>query len=289
MRIFRDVARRKDFAFTAELFLKPDTDRAALAVQANVLRGHVDGVVLTDNQAGRLHLSPVAAAGLVLAEGLDPIVQLGCRNRNRIALIADLLGAAAVGASSVLLVRGQRVPEGFKPRPKAVLDVEPGELIAIASRFKDEDGLVPVPDLYVGSDFTLHKPARGWEPAKLLRKSAHGAQFVLSNLCLNTEIVRRYMAHVVAAGVPRELSIHVGVPIPGSADDARWLRDARPNNLVPNAVIERLERAPDPEQEGIVIAAELVAELKRIPGVRGAHLVATRDLAAIPAVIDAAR
>ncbi|HEX5787497.1 MAG TPA: methylenetetrahydrofolate reductase [Woeseiaceae bacterium] len=287
MKIFRDVARQKDFVITAELFLKPETDRESVAVQAAILRGHVDGVLLTDNQAGRLHLSPLAAASLVLAERLDAIVQIGCRNRNRIALLADLLGAAAIGVSSVSLVRGQRVPEGFRPRPKAVLDVDPGELIAMASRLKDDDGLVALPNLYVGSDFTLHRPARGWEPAKLTRKAAQGAQFVVSNLCMNVETVRRYMAHVVAAGIPRQVAIYVGIAVPGSADDARWLRDARPNNLVPNSVVERLERAADPRQEGIRIAADLIRALKAIPGVRGAHLVATRDLAAIPAAIEA--
>lgn len=288
MKIFRDAARHKDFVLSAELFLRPESNAESLAVQLALLRDYVDGVLLTDNQGGKLHLSPIAAASLVLANGVDPIVQLGCRNRNRVALLAELLGAGAIGVSSVVLVRGHRVPDGFRPRPKAVLDVDPAELIAIASRLKSDDGLVQMPELYVGSDFTLHRPAPDWQPAKLLAKSASGAQFVLSNLCMNVGLVRKYMAHVVAAHLPRELNIHVSTAVLGSADDARWLRDARPNNLVPDSVIERLEAAADPEQEGIRICAEQLQELATIPGVRGAHLVATRNLAAIPAAIASA-
>ncbi len=288
MKIFRDAARRKDFVISAELFLRPESSAGSLAAQLVLIREHVDGVLLTDNQGGRLHLSPIAAASLVLANGVDPIVQLGCRNRNRVALLAELLGAGAIGVSSVVLVRGHRVPEGFLPRPKAVLDVDPAELIAMASRLKANDDLASLPELYVGSDFTLHRPTANWQPAKLLAKSASGARFVFSNLCMNVELVRKYMAHVVAAGVPREMNIHVSVAVMGSADDARWLRDSRPNNLVPDEVISRLERASDPEQEGIRICAEQLRELAKIPGVRGAHLVATRRLAAIPAAIESA-
>ena len=273
---------------SAELFLQPATSAEWLDVQLALLGEHVDGILLTDNQGGRLHLSPVAAASLVLARGVDPIVQFGTRNRNRIALLAELLGAAAIGVTSVVLVRGNRVPEGFRPRPKAVHDVDPGALIAMAARLKDDEHLAHMPDLYVGSEFTLHQPAEDWEPVKLKAKSAHGAQFAISNLCLNADVVGQYMTAVVAAGLPRELDLHVSIPVPGSPDDARWLRDTRPNKLlVPDAVIARLEQAPDPEREGIRIAAELLQAVRAIPGVRGAHLVATRNLALIPAAIEA--
>jgi methylenetetrahydrofolate reductase (NADPH) len=288
MKIFRDAARHKDFVISAELFLRPDSNAQSIAAQVALLRDHVDGILLTDNQAGRLHLSPVAAASLVIANGADAIVQLGCRNRNRVALLAELLGAAAVGVSSVMLTRGQRVPEGFNPRPKAVLDVKPAELVAIAARLKDEDSVRFLPDLYVGSDFTLHRPRKDWQPAKIVRKSEAGAQFLISNICMNTRVVHNYMAHIVREGVPRQLNIYVGLAVPGSAGDARFLRDSRPNNLVPDEVIARLEQAADPEQEGIRICAEQLRELAEIPGVRGAHIVATRNLAAIPAAVAAA-
>lgn len=288
MKIFRDAARRKDFVISAELFLKPESNAETTAAQVGLLRDHVDGILLTDNQGGQLHPSPVALASLVLGNGADPIVQLACRNRNRIALLAELLGAVAVGASSLVLIRGRRVPEGFKPRPKAVLDVNVADLIAMVTRIGDDENLRALPDLFIGSEFTLHRPKADWSPVKLLAKADAGARFVVSNLCMNPEIVRDYMAHVVRAGLPRRLNVYVSVAVLGSAEDARFLRDSRPNNLVPDTVIRRLEQAADPEQEGIRICAEQLQQLKETPGVSGAHLVATRNLAAIPAAIAAA-
>lgn len=288
MKIFRDAARRKDFVISAELFLRPESNAETVAAQVALLRDHVDGILLTDNQGGQLHPSPVALAALVLANGADPVVQLACRNRNRIALLTELLGAVAVGASSLVLIRGKRVPEGFEPRPKAVLDVNAADLIAMVSRIKDDENLRTLPNVFVGSEFTLHRPKPDWSPVKLLAKAEAGANFVVSNLCMNPALVHDYMAHVVRAGLPRRLSVYVSVAVLGSADDARWLRDARPNNLVPEPVIKRLEQAADPEQEGIRICAEQLQQLKETPGVSGVHLVATRNLATIPAAIAAA-
>ena len=124
MKNFRDAVRERDFVVTAECFLKPATDAESIRHQADLLHDHVDGIVLLDNQYGQIHMSTVAAARLLLDNELDPIVQLSCRNRNRIALLADLLGAAALGVNSFLLVLGRRVPKAIEPRPKAVLDMD---------------------------------------------------------------------------------------------------------------------------------------------------------------------
>jgi len=289
MTTFRDAVRQKDFSTTAELFLRPESDAESIAAQTALLRDHVDGILLTDNQAGRLHLSPVAAAGIVLAAGADPIVQLSTRNRNRVALFAELLGAAALGVSSIQLVRGRQVPEGFDPRPKAVVDVDVIELLEMASRIKQDDNLARLPELNVGSVFTVHRPGPDWMPRKMLAKADAGARFVLSSLCMNTGVLREFLRVLVAAGVPRRLNVLVTIAVFGSADDARFLRDNRRIHLIPDAVIDRLDAAADPEAEGIAIAAEQLRALAGIPGVRGAHLIATRRLASIPAAIEAAR
>lgn len=289
MTTFRDAVRQKDFSISAELFLQPESNAESLTAQTALLRDHVDGVLLTDNQAGRLHLSTVAAASIVRAAGCDPIVQLSTRNRNRVALFAELLGAAAIGVTSVQLVRGRRVPDGFNPRPKAVLDVDVMELLQIASRMKQEDNLVHLPELFLGSILTVHRPKPDWTPRKLLAKADAGAQFVLSSLSMNTNVVRDFLRPLVAAGVPRRLNVFVTIAVFGSADDARFLRDSRRSHMVPDALIARLDAAADPEAEGIAIAAEQLRALAETPGVRGAHIIATRKLASIPAAIEAAR
>jgi methylenetetrahydrofolate reductase (NADPH) len=288
MATFREAVRNKDFVVSAQIFLQPETTAAMIGEQAKLLHGKVDGVLLTDNQSGQLHLSPLAAASLLLACDVDPIVQLTCRNRNRIALLAELLGAAALGVSSLVCVRGNRVPEGFNPRPKAVFDLSAAELIEIASKMKADERIPALPDLYVGSVITPHTPEPGWQPRKLTAKADAGAQFVQTHICMDPEMLRGYMKHLVAVGLTRRLSFFVSLAIFSSADDARWLRDSLPNNCIPEELIERLDRADDAEQEGIRICAEQLQQLVDIPGINGVHLIATRHLPTIPEVIAAA-
>ena len=119
MNTFKEAVAKRDFVITAEGFLKPETDVDAIRIQADLLREHVDAVLLTDNQFGALHMSTVAAARLMVDNDLDPIVQLSCRNRNRISLLADLLGAAAMGVSSLMLLRGNRIPANVESRPES--------------------------------------------------------------------------------------------------------------------------------------------------------------------------
>lgn len=288
MTTFKEAFRSKDFVISAEVFLSPESGAETIAAQTQMLRAYVDGILLTDNQDGRLHLSPLAAASLIMANGADAIVQLSCRNRNRIALLAELLGAAAIGVTSLVLIRGNRVPLGFSPRPKAVFDVDATELIAMASKIKADESLPGLPDFLVGSVVTPHHPPAGWVPEKLTRKADAGAQFAQTHLCMDTDLLSDYMKHLVAAGVPRRLGIFAKLAVLSSAADARWLRDSLPNNQISEELIRRLDQAGDAEQEGVRICAEQLQQLAKIPGIQGAHLVATRNLATIPAAIDAA-
>ena len=288
MTTFKDAARSKDFVISAEVFLNPASGADTIALQTERLRPYVDGILLTDNQDGRLHLSPLAAASLVMANGGDPIVQLTCRNRNRIALLGELLGAAAMGVTSLVLIRGNRVPEGFNPRPKAVFDVDATELIAMASKIKADESLPALPDFYVGSIVTPHHPPAGWVPQKLTQKADAGAQFAQTHLCMDMDLLGDYMKQLVAAGIPRRLGIVAKIAVFSSAADARWLRDSLPNHQVPESLIRRLDQADDAEQEGVKICAEQLQQLKAMPGILGAHLVATRNLETIAAAVDAA-
>lgn len=285
---FSGAARNKTFVFSAELFLRPETTAEMITLQTHHLRDHVDGILVTDNQEGRLHLSPLAAASLIKAAGADPIVQLSCRNRNRIALLAELLGAATLGVTSLLLIRGNRVPQGFNPRPRAVFDLDANELIGMASRMTTDECLPALPELYVGCLITPHAPQPGWQPEKLAGKADAGAQFAQTHICMDMDLLSSYMKFLVAAGIPRRMAVFVKLAVFSSADDARWLRDSLPNNSIPEALIQRLEQARDAELEGIQIAAELIQQLVHIPGVSGAHLVATQNLSSICSAIEQA-
>ncbi|MGB5347808.1 MAG: methylenetetrahydrofolate reductase [Woeseia sp.] len=284
---FKEAARTQDFTVSSEIFLRPETSPEMIREAAKLLIGHVDGVLVTDNQFGQLHMSTLALASLLLADGIDPIVQLACRNRNRIALLSDLLGAAALGVSSLMLIRGSKVLDGITPRPKAVLDIDAAELIAMASKLKSDERLRTLPDFYLGGVVTPHPPNPGWTPKALLRKTEAGVQFVLTHICMDIPVIRTYMKHLVASGLLRRINVFATLAITGSAADARWLCQNRPNVNIPDSIIERIEQAEDEEQESVRICAEQIQQLAEIPGIAGAHLIPTRNLATIPAAVEA--
>jgi len=285
---FRDAIYKKDFALSAECFLRPETNAEAIRLQADELRESVDAVLLTDNQHGQLHMSVLAAARLMLDNGIDPIMQLSCRNRNRIVLVSDMLGAAALGVTSLLLVRGDRVPRGFKPRPKAVFDLSAKDLIATAATMNEGQGLISRPAFFIGGVVTAYRPKPGWVPKQLNEKVGAGLHFVFTHLCMDLTPLREYMKHLIGNELTRRVAVIVSTAILSSAEDALWLRKHRPNANIPDSMVKRLAESSDPKKEGVAICADQLAELATIPGVSGANIMASTDLSMVPAVIAAA-
>lgn len=285
MKTFKEAVRNNDFAISAEIYLRPETDSDSLRIQTDILKDSVDGVLLTDNQFGQLHLSTIAAASILLNNGVDPIVQLTSRNRNRIALISDLLGAGALGVTSLLLVAGERAPENLKPRPKPVLDLSAIDLILTANTVKIDEKLTVSPDFLVGGLVTPVMPKPNWKAKQFREKIDAGAQFVQTHICMDIELLRRYLRHLVENKLIQRTSVIGAVAVLADAEDAVWLRDNRPNVMLPDGIVERLQNAADPREEGIRICAETIRAMREIPGLAGVNLMATRDLTAIPEVI----
>jgi len=289
LKTFKDAVRHKDFAVSAEIYLRPESDAASVLEQAGVLRECVDGILLTDNQFGQVHMSTIAAASILLSAGVDPIVQLTSRNRNRIALVSDLLGAAALGVTSLLLVAGEKAPKEFRPRPKPVLDLRATDLILTAATIRNDEKLKAPPDFFIGGVITPVLPGPRWTPKKLLEKIDAGAQFVQTHICMDVDLLRGYMKRLIGNKLIQRTSVIVAVAVIESADDARWLCENRPNVMLPDDIVERLEQADDPRAEGIAICAETIRALREIPGIDGVSIMATRDLSSIPAAVRAAR
>ena len=286
---FREAIYTKDFALTAECFLRPETNAEHIRLQADVLRGSVDAVLLTDNQHGQLHMSVLAASRLFLDNGIDPVMQLSCRNRNRIVLLSDLLGAAALGVSSLLLVRGERVPEGFDPRPKAVFDLDARELIATAVTMNEDERLLSPPAFFIGGVVTPYRPKQGWVPKQLIEKVNAGLNFAMTHLCMDLPLLRKYMKHLIGNELTRRISVMVSTAVLSSAEDALWLRKHRPNVMIPDSLVSRLEKSADPLREGVAICSEQLAELATIPGINGANIMASTDLSLLPEAVSAAK
>jgi methylenetetrahydrofolate reductase (NADPH) len=288
LRSFKDAIRNRDFAVSAEIFLRPESSVDSITEQADLLRDHVDAILLTDNQFGRLHMSTLVAASILINAGVDPIVQIASRNRNRVALISDLIGAAALGVTSLLLVKGERAPKEADPRPRPVLGVNAAELIRIASTVNQDPRISHSPDFYIGGLVTAHRPGKRWKGKILTDRIDAGAGYLQTHICMDMDILKSFMKRVVDIGSVRRTNIIGATAILGSASDARWLRDNRPDAQIPDSVVDRLEQASDPRQEGINICTEILQAMLGIPGISGANIMAARDLATIPETIDAA-
>jgi methylenetetrahydrofolate reductase (NADPH) len=284
---FKDALKTKEFVVTAHVNLPRAPDTESLIRQGKILRPAVDAVQLTDNPGAQVHMSGIAAAALLLQQGIDPIVHMTCRDRNRIALQSDFIGAAALGVTSVLVMRGKKIPGSKKLKVRNVFDAPAKDLMAFIRKLKDAPTDTLVSDFHVGAAAELFDPGADWTPDNLIAKCDAGANFVQTQICFDMGVIRNYMARIVASKLTHRLNFIMALsPLP-SADVARWMRDNVKGALLPESVIERMEQASDPEYEGIEICAELLRELATIPGVSGVNLLTLGNLETIPAAIEA--
>jgi methylenetetrahydrofolate reductase (NADPH) len=279
-----------EFVVTAEITPPVSTDPAEFLRRALPLKGLATAVNVTDGAGAKVHLSSLAAAHFLVQSGIEPIFQMTCRDRNRLALQSDLLGAAALGVHNILVLAGDDPKAGDQPEAKAVFDVDSRGLIAMAHGMRSKnilpsgakiDGLLK---LVIGAADMPVDPEPGWEPKGLAAKVAAGADFVQTQFCMDLGVVRRYAARLLECGIKVPMLIGVA-PIP-SARSARWMRDKLYGTRIPDETIERLERAVDAKREGRQICVEVLRGLAEIPGVAGAHVMAPMNFAEIPAAIE---
>jgi methylenetetrahydrofolate reductase (NADPH) len=287
--------RAGEFVITAEITPPVSTDPADLLERATPLKGLADAVNVTDGASARAHLDTLTAAGLLVRHGLEPILQLTCRDRNRIALQSLLIGAAAQGIPNLLALRGDDPSAGDQPDAKPVFDLDASALLRTAAAMRDRGELPPgrairgSVNLFLGAaDMPLDPPA-GWEPTSLARKLEAGAQFVQTQFCMDAQILRRYIARLSDHGIVGRVYLLIGLAPLASARSARWIRDKLFGSIIPQGLIERLETAADPKAEGQRICLELMHEYAQIRGISGVHLMAPLNEAAVPAVIRAYR
>jgi len=281
------------FVMTAEVVPPVSCDADALIATAAPLRGVADAVNVTDGAGARAHMSATAAAALLVRAGIEPILQLTCRDRNRIALQGELMGAAALGIRNLLLLRGDDPKAGDQPDAKPVFDLDSRALTDTARLLRDE-GRLPHgaavggrAEFFIGAADMPIDPPPGWRPDALAAKVAAGAQFVQTQFCMDTAIVRRYVARLAEAGLA--VAVLIGVNPLRSARSAAWMRQHLYGTIIPAAIDARMQAAADPAAEGRRICVEVIEELATIPGVAGAHVMAPGNAAAIPEVIAAAR
>ncbi len=292
---FAERMQARRFAVTAEITPPVSCDADDLRRKAAPLMGLAAAVNLTDGAGARATMSALAAAQILLGMGIEPILQLTCRDKNRIALQGELMGAAALGVRNLLMLTGDDPKAGDQPETKPVFDINSGTLIETARRLRD-DGTLPTgrnvggkAAFFLGAADAPIDPPAGWQPNALAAKVNSGAQFVQTQFCMDAGIVRRYVEVLRRAGLTDRLAILIGVTPLRSAKSAAWMKSQLFGTIISDALIKRMEDVADPQREGVRICAEYIEELSTIPGIAGAHVMAPGNDAAIPEVIKAVR
>ncbi len=299
-------------AVTAELGPPMSADPHEVIKKANMLKGYCDAANITDCQTAVVRISSIAAAVLALREGLEPVMQMTCRDRNRIAIQADILGAAALGIKNCLCIAGDH--QSFSaagrlkghPGAKNVYDVDSIQLVGILKKMRDEslqeggDKLEVAPKLFIGAAFTPGGEPMDYRPHRLKKKVDAGADFIQTQGIYDVEMFKSQMEKVRNLGVHERTAILGGIIVPRTAMMLRYMDSSVAGVSVPRALIERMTKVKEAagddkkkakaaqEAEGIKIAVELIQQVLEIPGVKGVHIQAIEWESAMPEILKAA-
>ena len=276
-------------ALTAEVMPPRGGDPSRSLAAAGSLRGWVHAVNVTDGSRAVMRMSSLALCRLLLDAGIEPVLQLACRDRNRIALQAELLGAHALGVRNLLCLTGDPVRAGDQPGARPVNELEAVRLLQLVQQFNG--GQDPVQgelpdgptDLFAGAAADPQSASWSGLKSRLLRKKQAGARFVQTQMVMDAEALKRFVGDLAA---PLDLPVLAGVFLLKSARNAAFINRVVPGANIPQAVIDRLAAAPDPAAEGVAIAAEQVGAYLQIA--QGVHLMAIKAEERIPAILEQA-
>jgi len=271
------------FLVTVEVGPPDSADPAALLQRAARFRGLVDAINITDGAGGNCHMSSVAASALLVAAGMTPIYQVTCRDRNRIAIQGDILGAAALGVRNILCLTGDDVSRGDQPEAKPVFDLDAVSLLGTACGMRDGGTfasgrrLDTPPDLFVGATANPFVPPHRERIINLEKKIDAGAQFIQTQFCFDLDLLEDFMREVRARELHRRARIIVGVGTLGSARALQWMAAHVPGVHVPEATLRRIAAARDQKEEGRRVCLETIRALTQIDGVAGVHLMGHKN------------
>jgi methylenetetrahydrofolate reductase (NADPH) len=284
------------FAVTAEISPPRGAGLQQITATAALLKDWVDAVNVTDNQGSHVRLASWAGSLAVIEAGLEPVMQMTCRDRNRIALQSDLLGACALGIRNVLVMTGDHPKFGDHPEAKPVFDLDSIQLLWTLRSMRDEHLLLsgrrldPAPECFLGAVENPFAPPAAFRAERLGKKVAAGAQFVQTQFVFDVPAFARWMGQVRDLGLPGRCAILPGVGAVRSRRALDFMRGQVPGVYVPDDVYRRLAGVPPGRTaaEGVTLAAETVQQLAAIPGVAGVHLLVAGNEQAVPAILDQA-
>jgi len=274
------------FVITAELPAVDSGGRRRVREHLALFEAWVDAVNATDNTAAHAHASPLAVAIALEQLGVEPVMQLVCRDRNRLALKADIIGAALHGVENVCCLTGDDVTAGDEPEARRVFDLDSPQLLAAADaiargRFLSGRTIDPAPPLFLGGVENPGAPPYDYRVRRALMKVGAGARFLQLQICFRPELLSRFMTEAVARGLVTRAALLPSVCLVRAPSALRYIDERVPGIEVPADLIERCERARDPEAECFELACELADHARSLPGVAGLHLISFRREAGI--------
>lgn len=281
------------FSVTAEIGPPMSADGELVRKRAHELKGAVDAANVTDNQTAIVRMSSIAASRIVLEEGIEPVVQMTCRDRNRIAIQSDLLGAYALGLRNVLCLSGDHQSFGNHPESKNVYDIDSIQLIRALKRMRDDRVFMSGKQIKKPAEFFIGATANPFadpEELQLIRlhkKIEAGAQFIQTQAIYDVEKFSGWMEKVRSAGLHKKAYILAGILVNKSLKSIEMTKKVA-GMLVPDSFVERMRRASSQEDEGVNIALDLINSLKGIEGVSGIHIMAVGWESIVPVIVDRA-
>lgn len=292
---FERVLRAGHFAVTAEIAPPDSADPAEVYARAQDFDGYVDAINATDGSGANCHMSSMGICALLTRRGYAMILQMSCRDRNRIAMQGDVLGAAAMGVANILCLTGDGVQSGDHPEAKPVFDLDSISALSMVRHLRDESAFLSgrsissPPPLFMGAAANPFAPPIDFRPHRLAKKVAAGAQFIQTQYCFDIERLKTFMAKVRDRGLHEKVFILPGVGPLASAKSAEWIRTHVAGVHIPDSVIKRLAGAKDQKQEGVDLCIELMQQIKEIEGVSGVHLMAYRQEHRIGEIVTKSR
>lgn len=287
------VLRAGQFAVTSELAPPDSADPQEVYQRARMFDRYVDAINATDGSGANCHMSSLAVCALLTRVGYAPVMQISCRDRNRIAIQGDILGCAAMGVCNLLCLSGDGVQAGDHPQAAPVFDLDSMSLLTTARTLRDEHRflsgrkITSAPRLLLGAAENPFAPPVEWRAQRLAKKVQAGAQFIQTQYCFDVRLLRTFLQQVEDLGLLGKVFILVGVGPLRSAKAAEWMRTHVPGLHIPDEVVTRMAGASDAAREGRQVCIDLIQEIRSLPGVSGIHLMAYRQEHSIAEIIDA--
>ncbi len=283
------------FTVTAELGPPKAADPKVIIDKAGILKDHVDAVNITDNQTAIARMSSAAAARLCIEQGLEPVMQMTCRDRNRLAIQSDILGAAALGVRNLLCLTGDHQSLGNHPQTLGVFDLDSITLIRMVRDMRDgpvfqngEEITGLAPQLFIGAAANPYADPFPYRALRLAKKVEAGIDFVQTQIVFNVGKFEEFMRQCRELGVSEHCRILAGVAPLKSAGMAKYMKNRVAGMDVPDEIVERMSGAGDAQDEGIQVCVDVIKKVREIEGVAGVHIMAVEWEAAVPEIVKRA-